>query len=1375
MGHNYQFQRTSNRYRISWAVPLLMLGLSAKATHISGGEIYYDCLGNNQYEVTLIVYRDCFGVQLDNQVTVDFQSPCDTLSVTLNTPQPVELSQLCGLQLPNSTCNGGNLPGIEQYTYTTVVTLPPCDSWTLSWVGRNRNAAVANLVDPDDHAMYIATTLNNVVDPCDNSTEFTNIASPYVCLNYPVTYSYGAFDVDGDSLSYALVGALDEFGVPILYVPPYTGLEPISGITLDPLTGLLSFTPYLAGNWVVVVEVSAWDSLGNLIGTVMRDMQFIAYPCTNVPPDAATGTVVGTTGTAVQTGPNSVDVCESGDFCFNFQISDLNANNILTATSNVGQNLPGATFTYTGTNPITCTVCWTGSMGTAGFYPFIVTVNDGACPIPAFQTYVYGITVLPGMFIDIVAVDESCAGTDDGSVSVSVISGTAPYGYSWSNLPDTTAVVNVGAGTYTVVASDASGCVSAPATAVVNAQAQPNAANAGPDLLGCLDQLPVQLNGTVTNATGGVWSGGAGTFLGAGLSVTYQPTAAELAAGSVDLLLTTTGNPLCAADVDTVHVLLSDDLLNASVSGTDALCNGSAGGTASYQPTIPGVSYQWNAPGAPTTSQIGGLPAGNYSVTATDAAGCSVTLPVTIGQPAALTLASLTGTDETCAGLNNGSVTAVASGGTGPYAYAWSNGGTTSSITVGAGSWTVLVTDANGCAPVSGTATVNALAQPNSANAGPDLIGCMDELPLDLSGTVQNATGGQWSGGTGTWTGTGLNVQYTPTVPEIQTGSLLLFLTTTGNTNCAADVDSVVVQLSNSFLGAQITSTPADCFSTATGSATFLPITSGLSYHWNDPSGQISNPAVGLGSGTYTVTVTDPLGCDTSMSVTIAQPTALQASLTQSADPLCAASANGWATVQASGGTPGYTYQWDAAANNQLGPTASGLPAGNFSVTATDANGCTVQLSTTLGAPPPIMLSAQVPDTVCVNAPTLLSAQAAGGTGNLMISWGGIGTGTSITHSFATNQVVVVTVVDAVGCSGPVLTFPVTVLNLPAAQLLTSGDAVVCPGDTATVSAQMQGYPANVQLWWPQLGQFGTGPFSVPVPADMTLDVVATDACGNTLSQVLQLQVDEPPQFVLPPLFAEGCAPLTVQFPDTIVDGTFTYLWTFGDGASSVTEAPMHTFQAGTWNVGLTVTTALGCSSSAPAPGVVIAYAPPTAAFTASPWITDADNALITFTDQSTGAIIDHAWDFGDGGVSDQQHPSHAFIDADDFQVMLVVTDIHGCTDTAAHVVRITPVYDVTIPNGFTPDPVGGNGGYYDDEDLSNNVFYPFARFVEDFRMRIYNRWGELIFESLDIRQGWDGYYRGQLSPQDVYVYQVWLRFVDGQESQQVGDITLFR
>jgi gliding motility-associated-like protein len=107
--------------------------------------------------------------------------------------------------------------------------------------------------------------------------------------------------------------------------------------------------------------------------------------------------------------------------------------------------------------------------------------------------------------------------------------------------------------------------------------------------------------------------------------------------------------------------------------------------------------------------------------------------------------------------------------------------------------------------------------------------------------------------------------------------------------------------------------------------------------------------------------------------------------------------------------------------------------------------------------------------------------------------------------------------------------------------------------------------------------------------------------------------------------------------------------------------------------------------------------------------------------------------------------------------------------------VEITPIYDITIPNVFTPNPNGSNGGYYDPEDLSNDVFYPFVEHVEEFNMRIYNRWGELIFESEDISTGWDGYYRGQLSPQDAYVYQVWVRFVDGKEEVRTGDVTLMR
>ena len=105
---------------------------------------------------------------------------------------------------------------------------------------------------------------------------------------------------------------------------------------------------------------------------------------------------------------------------------------------------------------------------------------------------------------------------------------------------------------------------------------------------------------------------------------------------------------------------------------------------------------------------------------------------------------------------------------------------------------------------------------------------------------------------------------------------------------------------------------------------------------------------------------------------------------------------------------------------------------------------------------------------------------------------------------------------------------------------------------------------------------------------------------------------------------------------------------------------------------------------------------------------------------------------------------------------------------------RSIPDHEIIIPTAFTPNGNGG-GGYYDPSDLSNDIFYPFVQYVEDFRMRIYNRWGELIFESLDVRIGWDGFYRGALSPQDAYVYQVYVRFVDGKEIERTGGFTLVR
>jgi gliding motility-associated-like protein len=181
------------------------------------------------------------------------------------------------------------------------------------------------------------------------------------------------------------------------------------------------------------------------------------------------------------------------------------------------------------------------------------------------------------------------------------------------------------------------------------------------------------------------------------------------------------------------------------------------------------------------------------------------------------------------------------------------------------------------------------------------------------------------------------------------------------------------------------------------------------------------------------------------------------------------------------------------------------------------------------------------------------------------------------------------------------------------------------------------------------------------------------------------------------------------------------------------------------------------------------------AGFTASTYSTDMSQPMVEFTDGSSGAINGYSWTFGDGGTSADQSPSYTYTDVGTFDVVLQVTDINGCTASATQQVELLPVYDIVIPNGFTPNTSGGNGGAYDPNDLSNDVFYPFVRFVKDYRMRIWNRWGELVFESDDVRRGWDGYYRGQLSQQDVYVYRMEIRFVDDRTAERSGDITLFR
>lgn len=372
----------------------LMASFTAQASHISGGEILYECLGSNQYEITMNLFRDCAGIDMNPSETITFTSPCGTAQLTVNLVQTIEVSQLCPEEIVNSTCSGGFLPGMQMYTYTGTVTLPPCDTWSMDWELCCRNAAILNLVTPDGLTTHLTATLNSNSFPCDNSPVFNNVPIPYVCLNQPITYSFGVSEGDGDSLHYELVTAMDIGGAPVPYAAGYTAVEPIPGITIDPNSGLLQFTPTLEGNFVVAVQVTQYDSEGNVIGTVMRDIQFVVIPCTNEAPDPSTGVATNFSGTATLTGNYSVEMCETDDFCFDFTIVDPDAIDTLNLISNISLVLPGATFTWGGANPVTGTICWTAPVGSAGFHSFFINASDDACPVNAFQTYVYTVNVL---------------------------------------------------------------------------------------------------------------------------------------------------------------------------------------------------------------------------------------------------------------------------------------------------------------------------------------------------------------------------------------------------------------------------------------------------------------------------------------------------------------------------------------------------------------------------------------------------------------------------------------------------------------------------------------------------------------------------------------------------------------------------------------------------------------------------------------------------------------------------------------------------------------------------------------------------------------------------------------------------------------------
>jgi len=254
-----------------------------------------------------------------------------------------------------------------------------------------------------------------------------------------------------------------------------------------------------------------------------------------------------------------------------------------------------------------------------------------------------------------------------------------------------------------------------------------------------------------------------------------------------------------------------------------------------------------------------------------------------------------------------------------------------------------------------------------------------------------------------------------------------------------------------------------------------------------------------------------------------------------------------------------------------------------------------------------------------------------------------------------------------------------------------------------------------------------------------------------------------------------GCVPLTLTFENNSASPNDSlYLWSFGDGVTSNDISPVYQYTSpGTYTVSLTITSNRGCVTQNSAAGTVVVHALPQVSCSADPQQTDSRNPTINFAAGGTGTSF--SWDFGDGDTSSVQNPIHTYIDIGTYQVTLSVIDINKCENSCQLDVVIDPYYEIIVPTGFTPNPNGPGDGTYDISSLNNDVFFILTEFVDEFYMMIFNRWGELIFETDDINIGWDGYYHGQLCQQDAYAYKVRVKYIDGHYAERLGDITLIR
>ena len=1001
----------------------------------------------------------------------------------------------------------------------------------------------------------------------------------------------------------------------------------------------------------------------------------------------------------------------------------------LTANTNAGS----PTYTWTGPGGSTINSPNSSSTVVTGAGTYTLTVNQAGCTSTA--TY----TLTPsGTPPNVSAAANQVVTCSSPTISAS---STDPVTFSWtgpgivSGSGTATPTVNA-PGVYTVTVTNTSnGCTNTANVSVTLDNTPPTAVGGSPLALNCTTS-----SGTISVTT----NAGSPSYLWTGPGIVSGSTSATPtvnAGGTYNVTVTNTANG--CTNTASVNVTMNNTIPTAVPGSTLALNCTTSSGAISVTTNAGSPTYLWTGPGivsGSTSASPTVNAAGTYNVTVTNTAnGCTNTTSVNVTSnttpPTAVPGSSLTLNCTTTSGAI--SVTTNA----GSPTYLWTgpgivSGSTTASPTVNAaGTYNVTVTNtANGC---TNTTSVNVSSNTTAPNItmGPNAsLTCASPIvTITGSSTTPNAvfawtdSGGNPAGTTpnASSTDVGVGGTYTLTVTNPVNGC-----TITGTLTVSANASLPQISLGNS---QEITCTTTSV--TISGSST----TPNVSYAWTDSGSNPAGSTPGSAStdvttsGTYTLTVTDlGSGCTSVGNITVTlNNTPPDITLAATASIGCTSN-----TVTLSGSTSvgNPSYAWTDASSNPAGttPNASSTEVnatGVYTLTITDgSNGCvnSSTITVTQDAAPTASAGNDVTLTCTSTSVQLDGTGSANGAG-ITYSWSGPGIvsgGTTTTPTVDQAGTYTLTVTD--NNSGCTSTSTVTVTPDTNSPLADAGSVQTINCTTSQVSVDGSGSSgSNLSYSWagPGIINGATNSIALVNQGGTYYLTVTNTSNGCTSTDSVEVIVDT----LAPPadagtdiIVCEGNIIVLYALPN--VQG-FAYVWSGPGIVSGGNTADPIVNAAGIYSVIITGTN--GCSAQ-DSVEVVINPAP-NASFTATPTSGNAPLNVST-TNTSTGTNLTYAWTFGNGSGSTSINPGTTYTIPGTYDIILVVTDSLGCTDTARSSIEVIE-FPIDIPNGFTPNNDGSNDVF----EIVGLTQYPLNKIT------IYNRWGDLVFSAEPYLSDWDG------------------------------------